>query len=92
MTRVLGLLFWTWNGNIANNLGKTIVGVHIFGKLENINSQKTIQKKNMLEQRILWEKDQKHKNQQKLHKYYIDHNTMVEPTCKLSCNVRERMG
>ncbi len=53
MTRVLGLLFWTWNGNIANNLGKTIVGVHIFGKLENINSQKTIQKKNMLEQRIL---------------------------------------
>ncbi len=45
MTRVLGLLFWTWNGNIANNLGKTIVGVHIFGKLENINSQKTIQKK-----------------------------------------------
>jgi hypothetical protein len=46
MTRVLGLLFWTWNGNIANNnLGKTIVGVHIFGNLENINCQKTIQKK-----------------------------------------------
>jgi len=42
MTRVLGLLFWTWNGNIANNLGKTIVGVHIFGNLENINCQKTI--------------------------------------------------
>ncbi len=45
MTRVLELLFWTWNGNIANNLGKTIVGVHIFGNLENINCQKTIQKK-----------------------------------------------
>jgi hypothetical protein len=47
MTRLLGLLFWSWNGNIANNLGKTIVGVHNFGNLENINCQKTITKKHV---------------------------------------------